>query len=288
MPLLQLRNITLRYSAAPLLNGADLQIDAGERICLVGRNGAGKTSLMRLMTGEETPQEGEITRPASLAISRLPQEVPAGLVGSVYDVILGGLRVAGTEEDWQADVRMEELMEEMKLPGAPEFTSLSGGMKRRVLLARALAGLPDVLLLDEPTNHLDLAAILWLEEFLLRAKPTLFFITHDRAFLRRLATRIVELDRGKLTSWACDYDTFLERRNAALEAEEKQRALFDKKLALEEAWLRQGVKARRTRNEGRVRALLAMRNGAERTAGRAKARRSIEISTGSMSGPQGD
>ena len=283
MPLLQLRNITLRYSTAPLLDGADLQIDAGERICLVGRNGAGKTSLMRLMTGEETPQEGEITRPASLTISRLPQEVPAGLVGTVHEVVQGGLRVAGTEEDWQADVRLEELMEEMKLPGTPDFASLSGGMKRRVLLARALAGLPDILLLDEPTNHLDLAAILWLEEFLLRAKPTLFFITHDRAFLRRLATRIVELDRGKLTSWACDYDTFLERRNAALEAEEKQRALFDKKLAQEEAWLRQGVKARRTRNEGRVRALLALRT--ERAARRVREGTArIELSTAGASG----
>jgi ATP-binding cassette subfamily F protein uup len=283
MPLLQLQNITLSYSAAPLLKSADLQIDAGERICLVGRNGAGKTTLMRLMTGEETAQEGEITRAANLTISRLPQEVPAGLEGSVHDVIRGGLRIAGTEEEWQADVRMEELMEEMGLAGEPEFTSLSGGMKRRVLLARALAGQPDILLLDEPTNHLDLASILWLEELLLRAKPTLFFITHDRAFLRRLATRIVELDRGKLTSWACDYDTFLERRNAALEAEEKQRALFDKKLAQEEAWLRQGVKARRTRNEGRVRALLAMRT--ERAARRIREGAArIELSTGSMSG----
>jgi ATP-binding cassette subfamily F protein uup len=260
MPLLQLRDVTLRYSAAPLLNSANLQIDAGERICLVGRNGAGKTSLMRLLTGEEKPQEGEITRPASLAIARLPQEVPAGLAGTVFDVIHTGLRIVGHEEPWQADVRAEELMEEMALPASAEFTALSGGMKRRVLLARALVALPDILLLDEPTNHLDLNSILWLEEFLLRVKPTLFFITHDRAFLRRLATRIVELDRGKLTSWACDYDTFLERRNAALEAEEKQRATFDKKLAQEEAWLRQGVKARRTRNEGRVRALLALRS----------------------------
>jgi ATP-binding cassette subfamily F protein uup len=283
MPLLQLQNITLSYSAAPLLKGADLQIDAGERICLVGRNGAGKTTLMRLITGEETAQEGEITRPAGLVVSRLPQEVPAGLEGTVHDVIRGGLRLTGNEEEWQADVRLEDLMAEMGLPGEPEFTSLSGGMKRRVLLARALVGLPDILLLDEPTNHLDLNSILWLEEFLLCAKPTLFFITHDRAFLRRLATRIVELDRGKLTSWACDYDTFLERRNAALEAEEKQRAAFDKKLAQEEAWLRQGVKARRTRNEGRVRALLALRNErAERRQREGSAR--IELTTGSMSG----
>jgi ATP-binding cassette subfamily F protein uup len=283
MPLLQLQNITLSYSAAPLLKGADLQVDAGERICLVGRNGAGKTTLMRLITGEETAQEGEITRPAGLVVSRLPQEVPAGLEGTVHDVIRAGLRLAGNEEEWQADVRMEDLMAEMGLPGEPEFTSLSGGMKRRVLLARALVGLPDILLLDEPTNHLDLSSILWLEEFLLRAKPTLFFITHDRAFLRRLATRIVELDRGKLTSWACDYDTFLERRNAALEAEEKQRAAFDKKLAQEEAWLRQGVKARRTRNEGRVRALLALRSErADRRQREGSAR--IELTTGSMSG----
>jgi ATP-binding cassette subfamily F protein uup len=259
MPLLQLRQVTLRYSTAALLDGADLQIDPGERVCLVGRNGAGKTSLLRLLTGEETPQDGEITRPASLAIGRLPQEVPAGMTGTVHEVVHTGLRVVGHEEPWQADVRAEELMEEMGLPAAAEFAALSGGMKRRVLLARALVALPDILLLDEPTNHLDLNSILWLEQFLLRVQPTLFFITHDRAFLRRLATRIVELDRGKLTSWACDYDTFLERRNAALEAEEKQRAAFDKKLAQEEAWLRQGVKARRTRNEGRVRALLALR-----------------------------
>jgi ATP-binding cassette subfamily F protein uup len=173
--------------------------------------------------------------------------VPPDIAGTVLDVVRGGLRVAGTEEDWQADVRLDDLMTEMGLPGEPDFAALSGGMKRRVLLARALVGLPDILLLDEPTNHLDLESILWLENFLLKAKPTIFFVTHDRAFLRKLATRIVELDRGKITSWACDYDTFLERRNAALEAEEKQRALFDKKLALEEAWLRQGVKARRTR-----------------------------------------
>ena len=283
MPLLQLRQIVLRYSAAPLLDQVDLTIEPGERICLVGRNGAGKTSLMRLITGEETAQEGEITRPSGVVITRLPQEVPPGIEGSVLEVIRSGLRVAGTEEDWQADVRLEELMAEMGLPEEPEFTSLSGGMKRRVLLARALVGLPDVLLLDEPTNHLDLESILWLENFLLTAKPTIFFVTHDRAFLRKLATRIVELDRGKLTSWACDYDTFLERRNAALEAEEKQRALFDKKLALEEAWLRQGVKARRTRNEGRVRALLAMRT--ERSGRRIREGTArIEISTGSSSG----
>ncbi len=283
MPLLQLRQTTLRYSIVPLLDQVDLQIDEGERVCLVGRNGSGKTSLMRLLTGEETPQEGEIIKPSGVVLTRLPQEVPPEISGTVHDVIRHGLRHGGTEEEWQADVRQEELMEEMGLPVTEEFTALSGGMKRRVLLARALVGQPDVLLLDEPTNHLDLESILWLEAFLLKAKPTLFFVTHDRAFLRRLATRIVELDRGHLTSWACDYDTYLERKEVALEAEEKQWATFDKKLAQEEAWLRQGVKARRTRNEGRVRALLAMRS--ERGVRREREGSArIELQTGSASG----
>jgi ATP-binding cassette subfamily F protein uup len=260
MPLLQLRGVTLRYTDLPLLDQVDLQIDPGERVCLVGRNGTGKTSIMRVISGEEKPQEGDITKPNGVVLTRLPQEVPEGIAGTVYEVIHAGLRVGGTEEDWEADVRVEDLMQEMNLPSEQQFQSLSGGMKRRVLLARALVGQPDVLLLDEPTNHLDLESILWLENFLLKVKPTLFFVTHDRAFLKKLSTRIVELDRGHLTSWACDYDTYLERKGAALDAEEKQWAAFDKKLAQEEAWLRQGVKARRTRNEGRVRALKALRS----------------------------
>ena len=259
MPLLQLQQVTLRYTDLPLLDKVDLQIDPGERVCLVGRNGAGKTSIMRVISGEEKPQEGDITKPNGVVLTRLPQEVPEGITGIVYEVIHGGLRIGGTEEEWEADVRVEELMEEMNLPGEKDFQSLSGGLKRRVLLARALVGQPDVLLLDEPTNHLDLESILWLENFLLKVRPTLFFVTHDRAFLRKLSTRIVELDRGRLTSWACDYDTYLERKAAFLDAEEKQWAAFDKKLAQEEAWLRQGVKARRTRNEGRVRALKSLR-----------------------------
>ena len=259
MPLLQLQQVTLRYTDLPLLDKVDLQIDPGERVCLVGRNGTGKTSIMRVISGEEKPQEGDITKPNGVVLTRLPQEVPEGISGTVYEVIHGGLRVGGTEEDWEADVRVEDLMQEMNLPAEKEFQSLSGGLKRRVLLARALVGQPDVLLLDEPTNHLDLESILWLENFLLKVKPTLFFVTHDRAFLRKLSTRIVELDRGRLTSWACVYDTYLERKAAFLDAEEKQWAAFDKKLAQEEAWLRQGVKARRTRNEGRVRALKALR-----------------------------
>ncbi len=283
MPLLQLRGVTLRYTDRPLLDKVDLQIDPGERVCLVGRNGTGKTSIMRVIAGEEQPQEGEITKPNGVVLTRLPQEVPEGIEGTVFEVIHAGLRIGGTEEDWEADVRVEDLMQEMGLPAEASFASLSGGLKRRVLLARALAGQPDVLLLDEPTNHLDLESILWLENFLLKAKPTLFFVTHDRAFLRKLSTRIVELDRGHLTSWACDYDTYLERKGAALEAEEKQWAAFDKKLAQEEAWLRQGVKARRTRNEGRVRALKALR--AERGKRRERVGTAkIELQEGSTSG----
>ena len=259
MPLLQLQQVTLRYTDLPLLDKVDLQIDPGERVCLVGRNGTGKTSIMRVISGEEKPQSGDITKPNGVVLTRLPQEVPDGILGTVYEVIHSGLRIGGTEEDWEADVRVEDLMDEMKLPAEKEFQSLSGGMKRRVLLARALVGQPDVLLLDEPTNHLDLESILWLENFLLKVRPTLFFVTHDRAFLRKLSTRIVELDRGSLTSWACDYDTYLVRKGAFLDAEEKQWAAFDKKLAQEEAWIRQGVKARRTRNEGRVHALKSLR-----------------------------
>ena len=283
MPLLQLRQITLKYGAAPLLDEIDFQVEPGERICLLGRNGAGKTSLMRLITGEETPNSGEIIRSDASVIRRLIQEVPQDITGTVLDVMHRGLRPDLHEEQWQTDIRLEDLAAEMELPAHHEFSELSGGLKRRTLLASALAGQPDILLLDEPTNHLDLDAILWLEKFLLDSKITLFFVTHDRVFLRKLATRIVELDRGKLTSWACDYDTYLERKAQALDAEEKQWATFDKKLAQEEAWLRQGVKARRTRNEGRVRALLTMRN--ERSQRRQReGTANIEIQAGSMSG----
>ncbi len=283
MPLLQLRQITLRYTDKPLLDQVDLQIDPGERVCLVGRNGSGKTSLMRVIAGDEQPKEGEIIKPPGVILTRLHQEVPEGIRGTVLDVVRQGLRLDGTEEEWEADVRQEDLMEEMKLPEEKDFASLSGGMKRRVLLARALVGQPDVLLLDEPTNHLDLESILWLETFLLKVKPTLFFVTHDRTFLRKLSTRIVELDRGHLTSWACNFETYLERKAAALESEEKQWASFDKKLAQEEAWLRQGVKARRTRNEGRVHALKAMR--AERSKRRERiGSAKLELQDGSTSG----
>ena len=284
MPLLQFREITFRYGSMPLLDAVDMQIEPGERICLLGRNGVGKTSLMRVITGEEIPNQGEVIRSGSMVITRLNQEVTEEREGAVIEVIRSGLRPDLHEEEWETDQRLEELMAEMQLPLEQNFIALSGGLKRRALLARALAGQPDLLLLDEPTNHLDLESILWLEQFLLNHKElTLFFITHDRAFLRKLATRIMELDRGRLTSWNCDYDTYLQRKTVVLEAEEKQWASFDKKLAQEEAWLRQGVKARRTRNEGRVKMLEKMRAERRQRQERQGTAR-IEIQTGTLSG----
>ncbi len=283
MPLFQLRNVTLSYGGDPILDGVDLQIDPGERVCLLGRNGAGKTSLLRVIGGEETPSAGEVIHPPATVLTRLQQEVPRDIGGEVIDVLRSGLSPDRHEEEWESDVRLEDLAETMNLPPYAPFADLSGGLKRRVLLARSLAAQPDVLLLDEPTNHLDLDSILWLENFLLESKPTLLFVTHDRAFLRRVATRIIELDRGQLTSWACDYTTFLERKAAALAAEQKQWATFDKKLAQEEAWIRQGVKARRTRNEGRVRALEALR----RTRGQRREREgtaTLNVAAGGTSG----
>ena len=284
MPLLQLRQITLKYGDAPLLDQIDFQVEAGERICLLGRNGAGKTSLMRIITGEETPNEGELILPAETKVTRLIQEIPDDITGTVMEVLHSGLRPDRHEEEWQTDVRLEDLAAEDAFADPSRIFGALGRIEAPVCCWRARwPGSLDILLLDEPTNHLDLDSILWLERFLLESKMTLFFVTHDRTFLRKLATRIVELDRGQLTSWACDYDTYLERKAANLEAEEKQWAAFDKKLAQEEAWLRQGVKARRTRNEGRVRALLAMRNErGERRQREGTAR--IELQTGSMSG----
>lgn len=259
MALLQAKQLTLRYGAQPLLDQVDFQIDPGERVCLLGRNGTGKTSLLRLLAGEEEPNSGEIIHSPGTRLARLTQDIPASYSGTVRDILRSGVSSDSSEEDWEIDTRLEQLAGSMGLSPATHFDRLSGGLKRRVLLGRALAAQPSLLLLDEPTNHLDIGAIVWLEEFLLTQNIALFFVTHDRAFLRRIATRIVELDRGRLTSWACDYDTFLIRKAAWIEAEEKQWAAFDKKLAQEEVWLRQGVKARRSRNEGRVRALEHMR-----------------------------
>ena len=259
--LLNLLDVSLAFGGPAILDHINFQIEPGERVCLVGRNGAGKSTLMKVIMGEMKPDTGDISRPAGALYARLTQEVPTEVAGNVHDIVASGLRNNDDhhEEEWERDVRVEDLVTHLGLAPTQEFSALSGGLKRRVLLARALAGQPDLLLLDEPTNHLDLESILWLEEFLLEQKPTLFFVTHDRAFLRKIATRIVELDRGRLAGWACDYDTYLVRKQEVLEAEEKQRAAFDKKLAQEEEWIRRGVKAQRSRATARINALKAMR-----------------------------
>ncbi len=262
MPLLTLDDLSLAFRGVPLLDGVSKTVELGQKIGLLGRNGVGKTTLLRLITGGQEPDSGGIVLAPGAAVAFLPQEVPADLAGSVIETVrkpLIPLVKAGLLEDWQVETRARQTLEQMELAADAEIATLSAGRKRRVLLARALVTEPDLLLLDEPTNHLDLEAIEWLEKFLTGWRGTLLFITHDRGFLRRLANRIWELDRGRLFDWDCDYDTFLERKAAALEAEEKQNALFDKRLAEEEAWIRRGIKARRTRNEGRVRALKQMR-----------------------------
>jgi ATP-binding cassette subfamily F protein uup len=267
MALVSLLDVSLSFGGAPLLDRVNLQIDRGERVCLVGRNGAGKSTLMKVIAGEMKPDEGQVFRsPPDAVVSTLRQEVPVGLTGTVQTVVEGEGGSYEEHNDWERHDRVERLIEKMGLPAAAEFSSLSAGQKRRVLLARGLVEEPQLLLLDEPTNHLDLESIQWLEEFLLEWGGALLFVTHDRAFLRKLATRIVEVDRGRLIGWPCDYDTFLVRKQAVLEAEEVQRAQFDKKLAQEEEWIRRGVKAQRSRAQNRINALKTMR--AERAARR--------------------
>jgi ATP-binding cassette subfamily F protein uup len=274
------------------LDGIQLQVEAGDRLCLLGRNGSGKSSLLKLINGEIPADGGEITRQQGVRISLVSQELPTGLSGTVFDVVSEGMGNAAallTEyhhlahrlatggektlmksletlqkalEDaggWHLNQEVERLLSHLSLNPDDEFVTLSGGTKRRVLLARALVAAPDILLLDEPTNHLDIDTIAWLEEFLLRNVKTFLFVTHDRAFARRLANRIAELDRGRLYAFSCGLDDFVARREELLTSEVARQALFDKKLAQEEAWVRQGIKARRTRNEGRVRALKKLR-----------------------------
>jgi len=274
------------------LDGVTLQIEPGERIGLLGRNGSGKSTLMKLLVGEIVPDAGGISCNGDVSIAMLPQDVPDDLPGTVYDVVASGCREhvellreyhdlshqiaksgggdllrklervqhqIETSGAWHYHQRVETVIAKTELDENARFQVLSAGLKRRVFLAKALVNEPDLLLLDEPTNHLDISTILWLEDFLLKYEKTLMFVTHDRAFLQGLATRIVEIDRGRLVSFACDYRTYLERRQALLEAEEKEWHDFDKKLAKEETWIREGIKARRTRNEGRVRALAQMR-----------------------------
>lgn len=301
MSCLRLKNLSFSYGGPNILDEIELIIDPGERIGLLGRNGAGKSTLMKLIEGELQPDHGVIERSPGLRIARMAQEVPRGTDHLIFDEVAGGLGDQGTligrvhalqlllrsdpadavqqelnslqhqidsETGWKLQQQVEDVISRMGLNPESRFESLSSGMKRRVLLARALVSNPDVLLLDEPTNHLDIESIAWLEDFLLREPRTLLFITHDRMFLQRLATRIVEVERARLFDWTCDYRTFLERKEAALEAEARQEALFDQKLAEEEVWIRTGIKARRTRNEGRVRALEKMRS--ERAARREK------------------
>jgi ATP-binding cassette subfamily F protein uup len=268
MPLVALDDVLLAYGHLPLLDHASLQIDPGERIAVIGRNGSGKSTLLQVISGETPPDAGTVWRQPALAVARLVQDVPLTVDRPVAEVVAEGLAAvaAADREEWRDAHHVDQILSRLELPADVPVNTLSGGWRRRVLLARALVAQPDVLLLDEPTNHLDIDAITWLETFLAGYRGAVVFVTHDRAFLQRLATRIVELDRGQLTSWPGDYQSFLRRKEAALEGEALERDKFDKKLAQEEAWLRQGVKARRTRDEGRVRALLAMR--AERAARR--------------------
>jgi ATP-binding cassette subfamily F protein uup len=316
LPLVTLKNLSLSFGLPPLLDAIDLQIDANERVCLLGRNGAGKTTLLKLINGEIQADEGSITIPAGVRVAKLGQEVPADLDGTINEVVADGLDKAGkllhryyhllhelsmsADEQllrqlgecqqqleaaggWEISQRLETVISKLHLDGDTDFNALSGGLKRRVMLARALVNQPDLLLLDEPTNHLDIDSIVWLEKFLLDWKGSLLFISHDRVFLQKLAKRIVEIDRGKLTDWPGDYPTYVSRKQKALEDEEKENALFDKKLSEEETWIRQGIKARRTRNEGRVKALEALRR--ERAARRSVGGRArVQIQAAGRSG----
>jgi ABC transport system ATP-binding/permease protein len=288
MPLITLNAVDVSVGGPLLLDHVDFALERGERVALIGRNGAGKSTLLKVLDGEVRADDGDIRIEEGVRVARLEQEVPAGATGSVFDVVADGLGEVGAllaeyhhlahaevldadalaavqqkieqHDGWRVDQRVAETLQRLELDGDAVFTRLSGGMKRRVLLARALVSAPDVLLLDEPTNHLDIEAIDWLEGFLKGWPGALVFVTHDRRFLRALATRIVEIDRGRLTSWPGDWHNYQRRREERLNAEAQENARFDKLLALEEAWIRQGIKARRTRDEGRVRRLEQMRS----------------------------
>lgn len=257
--MLALRKIRHGFGGAPLLEEVSLEIKAGERVCLIGRNGTGKSTLLKIVAGEITPDDGEIEKQPGIRIATLPQEVDAGghpgTVAELWHQAVSHLDL----QEWELEIRQEKISEALKIDPDSNFTHLSSGNKRRALLGSALIQEPDLLVLDEPTNHLDVPSITWMEEYLPQLRSAILFITHDRAFLQKMATRILDLDRGSVTSWDCDYHTYLQRKEAWLEGEARQQAVFDKKLAQEEAWIRQGIKARRTRNEGRVRALKAMR-----------------------------
>jgi ATP-binding cassette subfamily F protein uup len=270
MTIVSLRDISVSFGGPPVLDKICMQIDAGERVCLVGRNGEGKSSLLKVIDGDITPDVGQILRDDGIRIARLSQEVPANIEGTVFEVISAGLESGG----WRTHHKVETVLSRLRLDAEIVFSDLSGGFMRRVLLGRALVSEPDLLLLDEPTNHLDFDSITWLEEFLVSSRQALLFVTHDRMLIRRLATRILDLDRGRLTSWPGDYDTYLRHKGEALHAEASENARADRRQAEEEVWIRQGIKARRTRNEGRVRALDNMR--------RERAARRERVGTASM------
>ena len=292
MALLGMQDVSIAFGGAPVLDRARFAIERGERVCLLGRNGAGKSTIMKLLDGSISPTDGEVVRQTGMTVSRLEQEVPHDMDGTTFEVVAAGLGDAGLllsryheashrvgvnatdaalrELDrlhhalddahaWEMQSRVDTVLEHLGLDADVPFRSASGGRKRQTLLARALVREPDVLLLDEPTNHLDMDAVEWMEQFLVDRGATLVFVTHDRAFLRKVGTRIVELDRGRLVDWGTDYDTYLQRKEAALAVEAREFAQFDKKLAKEEVWIRTGIQARRTRNEGRVRSLEALR-----------------------------
>ena len=315
MPLLRLENVSHAYGHVPLLTHVDLQIETGERVCLVGRNGTGKSTLFKVISGALIPDEGDIWRMDTLRVAHLEQEVPPDTEQTIFEVVAGGIGELGTllaqfhqltahpelaKTDslrelaqlqtkietlggWNINQKVETVLTRLSLPENKRLSDCSGGTRRQVMLARALVSEPDLLLLDEPTNHLDINAITWLESYLLNYNRALMFITHDRTFVRRLATRIIDLDRGKLTSYPGNFDKYLQKKDELLEIEARASAKFDKKVAEEEAWIRQGIKARRTRNEGRVRALQALRKEkAERLSAQGKAR--FNIDAGAMSG----
>ena len=259
MPIVQLNKVSLSFGLKPLLDNVNLQLRRGERVCLLGRNGEGKSSLLQVICKNLVPDSGEVWVRPGVRIASLAQEVSPGSEALVRDVVLGGAQHATPEDEWQSEMQADQVISRLELKGDALMSALSGGWRRRVMLGRALIAAPDVLLLDEPTNHLDVEAITWLENMMLDYAGALFFVSHDRAFVRRLATKIIELDRGQLRIWPGGYDDYVLQKRAALEVEAKHAALFDKKLAQEEVWIRKGVEARRTRNEGRVRALKQLR-----------------------------
>ncbi|HNX96653.1 MAG TPA: ATP-binding cassette domain-containing protein, partial [Candidatus Aminicenantes bacterium] len=318
MALVSLQDVCLAFGGAPLLDHATMQIERGERICLLGRNGCGKTTLLKLIHGDLLPDQGAVARSPGLTSARLDQEIPSDIAGTVLEVVTSGLGARGqlladyrrtgamlaesggtdpqwlarldrlsqaldVDRGWEIHRRVEDIVARLGLPADHAFASLSTGQRRRTLLARALVAEPDVLLLDEPTNHLDIDSIAWLEDFLTTTRSTVILVTHDRALVRKVADRIIELDRGRLIDGRCGYDTFLERKEQEMAAERERDGRLDRRLAIEEAWLRRGVKARRTRDEGRVKALLRMRQ--QRLARREQAGRlNLTIQSGGRTG----